>query len=140
MSKVEKEEVAMVNETEVVDKKTKAKKPKSKTRKIIEWVITAIFLALFAVVMAGYIDGMVHQKDHYNQPLRFGYGTFMVKTDSMEPQYKVNTALITYLDDMDKIYEDFQNGQTIDLTFVHMTLPDTEFSQPEKEENLVVII
>ena len=137
MSKKKSENLVAVEETktEVVEQPApvetkKAKKPKSKVRKILEWVLTGVFLALFGFVMVGFVDGMIHQNEHYGKAIRFGVGTFMVKTDSMEPQYKINTALITYLDDMDKIYEDFQNGQTIDLTFVHVTLPDTEFSQP----------
>ena len=38
-------------------KEKRVKKPKSKARKIIEWVLTGIFLALFAFVLAGQIDG-----------------------------------------------------------------------------------
>ena len=99
-------------------KEKRVKRPKSKARKIVEWILTGIFLALFAFVMAGQIDGMVHKKDHYNQQIRFGYGTFMVKTDSMKPLYGINTALITYLEDPEKIYERFQKGETVDITFV----------------------
>jgi len=98
-------------------KEKRIKKPKSKARKIIEWVITGIFLALFAVLMAAQIDGMVHKKDHYNQQIRFGYATFVVQTDSMEPDYKVDSAIITYLDDADKIYELFKANKKVDLTF-----------------------
>ena len=94
-------------------KEKRVKKPKSKARKIIEWVLTGIFLALFAFVLAGQIDGMIHKKDHYNQQLRFGYGTFVVKTDSMEPKYMKKTAIITFCEDADKIYERFQKGQSL---------------------------
>ena len=98
-------------------KEEKAKKPKSKTRKIIEWVLTGIFLAIFAVVGLAQIDGLVNKKSHYNQQIRFGYGTFVVQTDSMEPEYKVKTAIITYLEDADKIYKSYQAGKDIDVTF-----------------------
>lgn len=111
-------------------KEKRVKKPKSKARKIIEWVLTGIFLALFAFVLAGQIDGMVHKKDHYNQQLRFGYGTFVVKTDSMEPKYMVGTALITYNEDVDKIYERFQKGEEVDITFVDVYNTNNEYTSP----------
>ena len=112
-------------------KEKRVKRPKSKARKIVEWILTGIFLALFAFVMAGQIDGMVHKKDHYNQQIRFGYGTFMVKTDSMKPLYGINTALITYLEDPEKIYERFQKGETVDITFVHVPIASNDYTQPE---------
>ena len=122
--------------SEEVKKEKRVKKPKSKARKIIEWVITGIFLALFAVIMAGQIDGMVHRKDHYDKDVRFGYGTFIVETDSMEPQYKVKTALITYLDSMEKIRQDFENGQDVDLTFVYTAIPSSELTKPTSHPEL----
>ena len=73
----------------------KVKKEKSRTRKIIEWVITGVFLAIFLFFGASSIDGMMHRKDNFGQTLRFGVGNFVVLTDSMEPEYKVNTAIIT---------------------------------------------
>jgi len=111
-------------------KEKRVKKPKSKARKIIEWVLTGIFLALFAFVLAGQIDGMIHKKDHYNQQLRFGYGTFVVKTDSMEPKYMIGTALITYNEDADKIYERFQKGEEVDITFVDVYNTNNEYTSP----------
>ena len=119
------------------EKKKRVKKPKSKARKIVEWVLTGIFLALFAVVMAGQIDGMIHKKDHYDQQIRFGYGTFMVKTDSMEPKYKINTALITYNEDPAKITERFNKGETVDLTFVHVPIASSEYTIPTDHPDLV---
>ena len=111
-------------------KEEKAKKPKSKTRKIIEWVLTGIFLAIFAVVGLAQIDGLVNKKSHYNQQIRFGYGTFVVQTDSMEPEYKVKTAIITYLEDADKIYKSYQAGKTIDVTFFDIYTAETEYTKP----------
>ena len=112
------------------EKKKRMKKPKSKARKIIEWALTGLFVALFAFIMAGQIDGMAHKKDHYNQQIRFGYATFVVKTDSMEPKYKVGTALITYLEDADKIYERFQKGEEVDLTFADVYGIYNEYTAP----------
>lgn len=111
-------------------KEKRVKKPKSKARKIIEWVFTGIFLAIFGFVMAAQIDGMVHKKDHYDQQIRFGYGTFMVKTDSMKPVYGIDTALITYLEDPEKIYDRFQKGETVDITFAHHNVPTSEYTVP----------
>jgi hypothetical protein len=73
---------------------------------------------------------MVHKKEHYNQQLRFGYGTFVVKTDSMEPKYMIGTALITYNEDADKIYERFQKGEEVDITFVDVYNTNNEYTSP----------
>lgn len=133
-------ETAPVEEASINAPTAKEKKPKSKARKIIEWVVTGVFLVIFAFMMVGQVDAMIHQKEHYNQQLRFGYGTFIVTTDSMSPTYRVNTALITYLEDPDTIYDDFVNKhKTIDLTFIHITLPDTEYSKPLEAENQVLV-
>ena len=119
-------------------KEKRVKNPKSKARKIIEWVLTGIFLAIFAFVMAAQIDGMVHKKDHYEQQIRFGYGTFMVKTDSMKPVYGIDTALITYLEDPEKIYDRFQKGETVDITFVHVPIANNEYTSPRDNPELTV--
>ena len=117
-------------------KEKRVKKPKSKARKIIEWVFTGIFLVLFAFVLIGQIDGMVHKKEHYGQQLRFGYGTFVVKTDSMEPKYKIGTALITYLEDADKIYERFNKGEEVDITFADVYNSNNAYTTPMNNPEL----
>ncbi len=122
-----------MSEEVVKEKKKRVKKPKSKARVIIEWVLTGLFLVLFAIIGAGQIDGMVHRKDHYGQQIRFGYATFQVQTESMEPEYKVKTAIVTYLEDADKIYERFQKGETVDVTFYNGYTPSTE-----EERNLCI--
>ena len=86
-------------------KAPKKKKEKSKAQKIIEWVLFGIFMVIFGIAAAGVIDGKIHQKDNCNQELRFGYGSFLVLTNSMEPKYKVGTALITYKEDVNKLSE-----------------------------------
>lgn len=111
-------------------KEKRVKKPKSKARKIIEWILTGIFLALFAFVLAGQIDGMVHKKENGGQQIRFGYGTFVVKTDSMAPKYNIGVALITYKEDSDKIYERFQNGEEVDITFMDVYDVQNEYTTP----------
>ena len=124
----------------------KVKKPKSKARKIIEWVLTGVFVALFAVVGIAQIDGLVHKKDHYNQTIRFGYGTFVVQTDSMERDanrkkvYGVNSAIITYLDNADKIYKDYLaykgTDKHIDVTFYDGYSAYTEYTEPLESPEL----
>ena len=78
----------------------KTKKKKSKTRVIIEWVLFGLFLVVFAFAGAAVIDSMIHKKDNYNQSLKFGLGTFIVLTDSMEPEYEQGSAIFTYKDDI----------------------------------------
>ncbi len=117
------------------EEEKKVKKPKSKARKIIEWVLTGIFVALFAVIGIAQIDGMVHKKDHYGQALKFGYGTFVVQTESMEPDYKKGYALVTYYDDADKIYKDYVAGKKVDITFYYDDSTRLPGAKPQKPEN-----
>ena len=121
---------------EVVEPKKdkKAKKPKSKARKIVEWVLTGFFLAIFAVVMVGQIQGMVDRKNHYGQQIRLGFATFVVQTTSMEPEIKKDSAIVTYLESVESIYKRYQKGETIDLTFVTNGVPDNEFTKPSNPQ------
>ena len=90
----------------------KEKKKKSKLRNILEWIATGIFGVLFVISGIGQIDGMVNRNKHYGQMIRFGYGSFLVETSSMDPVYKKDAAIITYLENADKIYERFNEYQT----------------------------
>ena len=127
------------------EEEKKVKKPKSKARKIVEWVLTGIFGVLFIVLGIGQIDGMVHQKQHFGQQLKFGYGTFVVQTDSMEKDvsgkkvYGVKSALITHLDNPDKIYKDYLSykgtDKHIDVTFHDSYTAITEYTKPLEPEN-----
>ena len=71
-----------------MEEKKVEKKKKSKTRATIEWILFSLFLAFFVVAGAAVVDSMIHKKDNYNQSLRFGIGTFIILTDSMEDEYK----------------------------------------------------
>ena len=117
--------------SEVEEKKVRTKKPKSKLRKTIEWILTGLFLAVFAVIMAGQIDGLVHRKEHYNQQIRFGVATFVVKTDSMEPKYTVGSAIVTYLQKVDTIIADFNKGKEVDVTFMDVYTGPAEVDNPQ---------
>ncbi len=97
--------------SEVVEKPTKEKKKKSKLRNTIEWILTGLFAVLFVVSGIGQINGMMNRNKHYGEMIRFGYGSFYVLTDSMDPVYKKKTALITYLEDSDKIYQRYLANQ-----------------------------
>ena len=98
---------------------TKSKKKKIKD--IIGWILFGIFGVIFAFVLAGNIDGMVHKKDNAGQTLRFGYGSFVVLSDSMEPKYMKDDAIITYKDNIESIYQKFSknNQAIIDISFVN---------------------
>ena len=121
------------------------KKQKSKARKIIEWVLTGLFLALFAFVAIAQIDGMAHSKDHFGQTLKFGYGTFVVKTESMEKDYMKGDALVTQLQSADTIYKDFKAGKTVDVTFyynsdAYQEVVSSSYASPTESEYLSELI
>ena len=131
-------------------KEKKVKKPKSKARKITEWVLFGVFGALSLVVMAGLIDSMVHKKENYEQPIRFGVGTFVIITDSMEPEIKVDDMVITYKEKVEDFVERFKKGETVDIAFADLNIgvsdfvPDTDAFKKEnggsrsKETKLVM--
>ena len=119
-------------------KEKKEKKPKSKARKIIEWVLTGLFLVLFAIAGIAQIDGLVNKNKHYGQQIRLGYATFVVKTESMEPKYMVDSAIITYLEDADKIYERYQKNEDIDVTFYDVYTAETEYTKPLNHPELTM--
>ena len=119
-------------------KEKKEKKPKSKARKIIEWVLTGLFLVLFAIAGIAQIDGLVNKNKHYGQQIRLGYATFVVKTESMEPKYMVDSAIITYLEDADKIYERYRNNEEVDVTFYDVYTAETEYTKPLNHPELTM--
>lgn len=106
-----------------VEAPKKEKKEKSKARKIIEWVLFGIFGLLFAFVLAGNIDGMVNKNKNYGQSIRFGVGSFIVKTGSMEPDIPTKSAIITYKEDVKTFEKRLANGETIDVTFANVAIP-----------------
>lgn len=122
------EEVVVTTESQ---KPEKVKKPKSKARKIIEWVLFSVFGAACLFVMIATIDGMIHQKQNYGQSIRFGVGSFVIQTDSMEPKMMVKSAIITYKEDVRTFESRLAKGEIIDVTFYNIPVaynfePDTE--------------
>ena len=97
----------------------KEKKPKSKVRRILEWTGFGIIGVLFAFAMVAQIDAMVHKDENWGQQLRFGVGSFVVETNSMEPEYMVGSAIITYKKSADDIYKQWNTNPSghIDITF-----------------------
>ena len=96
----------------VVEAKKPEKKKKGKVRSIVEWILTGLFAVLFVAFGASQIDGMIHKNQHYGQMVRFGTSAFSVQTDSMEPLYPVNTAIINYLDDEETIVNRFNSSKS----------------------------
>ena len=96
------------------EEEPKKKKQKSKLRSTIEWAFTIIFAVLFVAFGAAQLDGMIHKKEHNDEMVRFGTSAFSVLTDSMEPLYPVNTAIINYLDSEETIVNRF-NASKSDL-------------------------
>lgn len=76
-----------------MSKEKETKKPKSKARKIISWILTGIFGALFVVMVVFNISANVSKKNNYGVPNFGGMQICIVLTDSMEPQYTVNSAI-----------------------------------------------
>ena len=112
------------------------KKKKSKGRVIAEWVFFGVFLAFFAVALAAHIDMKTHMNENYGQKLHFGIGKFIVETDSMEPEYKVKTAIITYKDKAENLYASYQKGETLDVTFMDIYSTQDETSKVTKDPDI----
>lgn len=111
----------------------KEKKPKSKARKIIEWILFGLFGVACVFVLAANISAMATKKKNYGQSIRFGYGTFIILTDSMEPEINRQDLIITKKEDVSKFADRLANGnKPIDITFFDTAVdlgnfvPDTE--------------
>ena len=106
---------------EVVDnpkpEEPKKKRKKSKVQSIIEWVVTGLFAVIFVIAGIGQIDGMANAKKHYNQQIRLGFGSFIVKTNSMK-EYPKGHAIITYLEKPQTVYNRWKSGKDVDVTFM----------------------
>lgn len=94
--------------------KENVKKPKSKARKIIEWVATIILGLVFCFAAVCNIAKATSKND-YGYGSAFGYGAYNVLTDSMEPVYKVGTAIITYRDEPEEILKKWNEIKDLNL-------------------------
>ncbi len=104
-----------------MEKEEKKKKPKSKARKIFEWIFTIFFVSILLGFSALQIYGGVTKKDNFNVPSYFGYSVLVVQTDSMEPDYAVKSTVfvqkvdpkeIKLDDDLTFFYTDIQYPMT----------------------------
>ena len=100
--------------------KKKPKKKKSLARRIIEYTLLAIFGGFAIFVIAGNIQGEIKKSENYGQSIRFGIGSFIVLTDSMEPEIGQDSAIITYKTDVNEVYDSFMAGATLDITFANV--------------------
>ena len=122
--------------------KEKPKKEKSKARKIIEWILFGLVGVVFAFILAANIQGTINKKDNYNQSIRFGVGSFIVLTTSMEPEINQDDAIITYKEDVSTFKSRLDAGETIDVTFFNEAIefsiePDTPQFKRENGGRLV---
>lgn len=85
--------------------KEKQKKTSSKKMEWLKRGIGGLLLLIFVSLALGPIIGQFTKKDNYGQVLNYGvFGNFVVLTDSMEPEYKKGTALVTKKDSAEKLY------------------------------------
>ena len=97
-------------------KDSKPKKPKSKARKIIDWVVTGIFAAL--LVGVGVLQ--IVNKTSKNQNV-FGPQFQKVLTDSMSPVYKVNDIIVVEKTSVEDLYKRVnEKHQEVDVSFYWM--------------------
>ena len=93
---------------------SKVKKPKSKVRKIIEWVGTIILGVVFLFAAVCNVSKMV-TRNEYGEGTAFGYSSYIVQTGSMEPVYPVGYAIFTYKETPESIVEKFNEIKDLNL-------------------------
>ena len=113
---------------------SKVKKPKSKVRKIIEWVGTIILGIIFLFAAVCNI-AKIATRNEYGEGNAFGYSSYVVLTDSMEPVYPVKTAIITYKEKPETILENWNaikdlNLPSTDERCINLTFMDA-YQQPQ---------
>ena len=128
----------VVNNVVVTEPTAKAKKPKKKkslARKIFEYVFTGFFGAIAVFIVVGMINGEAHKGENYGQSIRFGFGSFIILTNSMEPEIPQDSAIITYKDDPTAIYNCFMLGQQFDITFANVDAGVSYIPKTEEYKN-----
>ena len=119
--------------------KKKDAKPKSKARKIIEWVLTGIFAA--SIVGVGVLQ--IINKTSKNQSV-FGTQFQKVLTDSMSPTYKVNDIIFIEKADPADLKERVDAGKNVDVSFrwivegqvvsmTHRLMEATYYVEPQED-------
>ena len=121
----------------------KVKKPKSKVRKIIEWIGTGILGIVFVFASVCNVSKWITKgRNPYEKGDAFGYSSYIVLTKSMDPVYPVDSAIIAYKEKPQKIVDDFnkikdlnldgQDPRNINLTFVDAYSTPVASSFPNK--------
>lgn len=90
------------------------KKQKGKIRKTIEWVITAILGIVFVFAAVMNVSKLL-TRNEYGQGTSFGISTYVVLTDSMEPKYKVDSAIIAYQDKPEEVVKHWNEIKDLNL-------------------------
>lgn len=97
-----------------MENEEKVKKPKSKARKIIEWIGTAILGVIFVFAAVCNMANLL-SRNEYGYGSSFGYSSYIVLTDSMEPTYKVNSSIITYKEKPEEILKQWNEIKDLNL-------------------------
>jgi len=113
--------------------KNKEKKPKSKVRKIIDWVVTGVF----ATVLVGLGTLLIISNTSKSQNV-FGPKYQKVLTDSMSPTYKVKDIIVLAKADPADIKRRIDNGQYVDVSFYWMVNGNKISMTHRLEANLVI--
>lgn len=117
----------------------KVKKPKSKVRKIIEWIGTGILGVVFVFAAVCNVSKWITKgRNPYEKGDAFGYSSYIVLTDSMEPVYPVDSAIIAYKEKPEKIVEDFNKIKDLNLDKtdernINLTFVDAYFTSVKPE-------
>lgn len=115
----------------------KEKKPKSKARRIIEWILTGIFVAVFGFFSAMQIIAISTKGQNHNVPLYGNMQVLQILTDSMEPKYKVNG--VVFVEKVDpaelKVGDDVTFMWTVRGMLIPMTHQLSEIKTPAETEN-----
>lgn len=93
-------------------KEKKPRKPKSKARKIIDWVITGVF----ATLLVGVVVVQIINKTSHGQ-FTLGPQYQRVLTDSMSPVYKINDIITVEKINAEDLYRRIKNNKTSDVSF-----------------------
>ena len=113
----------------------RVKKPKSKTRKIVEGILTGIIIALLGFVGLSLITGMVYKK-HTVSMMFNKIGTAYVLTDSMVPVYPVNSTIIIENITATELIKHIDANEEVDVTFFNALTNDP--ARPSGKTNMVV--
>lgn len=121
----------------------RVKKEKSKGRKIFEWILFSVFGALVAFILIGNVISITKREENYGQSIRYGVGTFVILTTSMEPDIPKDSAIITYKEDVSVFKERLARNEIVDITFANINIgidfePDTpEFKRVNGGQQVV---